>query len=279
MADVRMETMTDGVVWQEVPGRTLPPYGGTACYWLVDGGHAWLVDTGDGQTAALEALKAGWERLGAPQVDAIVVTHWHTDHTGTAAAAARLFGAPVFLSAADATTALRHLTDAPSFQNPANLPHGPGTLRVEVLEAPGHTAGQVNLWLPEQRVLLAGDNVLGRGTSVVVPPDGHLRTYQETLRRLLALNPTRIGPGHGPPLADGVGVLRYYLDHRQDRENQVLARLAQGPSTAQEVAEAVYAGESPETVALGRLMLMAHLEALVEEGRVAEDHGVYRLLA
>jgi ribonuclease/clavin/mitogillin len=279
MAAARMMVMTDGVIWQEVPGRTLPPYAGTACYWLVDGGHAWLVDTGDGQPAALEALRAAWEDLGMPEVEAIVVTHWHTDHTGTAAAAGRLFGAPVFLSVADAETALHHLDDAPPFHDPAELPAGPGALRVEVLEAPGHTAGQLNLWLPEKQVLLAGDNVLGRGTSVVVPPDGHLRTYQATLRRLMALNPARIGPGHGPPLDDGIGVLRYYLDHRQERENQVLARLAQGPCTAQEVAQAVYAGEAPETVALGRLMLMAHLEALVEEGRVAEDHGAYHVIA
>jgi glyoxylase-like metal-dependent hydrolase (beta-lactamase superfamily II) len=64
-----------------------------------------------------------------------------------------------------------------------------GAVPVDVLHMPGHTPGQLNLWLPTERTLLAGDNVLGDTTSVVVPPAGDLHAYRATLERLAALNP------------------------------------------------------------------------------------------
>jgi glyoxylase-like metal-dependent hydrolase (beta-lactamase superfamily II) len=264
--------------WQEVPSRTLPPYRGTACYWLVKNNRAWLVDAGDGDEPGRLALEEGWTVLGRPRLEAILITHWHLDHSGGAGYAAARFGAPVYLHGHDAATVTAHLPTAPPWRDPGQLPPGPGGLVVRALNAPGHTAGQVNLWLPDAGVLLAGDNVLGLGTSLVVPPDGHLRTYEATLRRLQDLGPTMIGPGHGPPLADGGAVLAGYLAHRRDRERQVLDRLAEAPATAHELALYVYRGEAPETVALGRMMLGAHLDALADEGRVVQHDGRYRLV-
>ncbi|MGC8488782.1 MAG: MBL fold metallo-hydrolase [Clostridia bacterium] len=275
---IRLHELYPGVFWQEVPSATIPPYRGTACYWLTDGRRAWLVDAGDGSPAAHAHLLEAHRALSAPELEYVIVTHWHRDHSGGARGLVDALGAVAVAHPIDARQIAVVLDDAPVFEPPAALgATAPGRHAVELIHAPGHTPGQVNVWLPDLALLLAGDNVLGRSTSVIVPPDGHLRTYEKTLDRLLALEPGMIGPGHGEPITDGMGALRYYRSHRAEREQQVLHLLGEGRKSLMALAEAVYAGEAPETVAVGRLMLSAHVEALLEEGRIGEEGGQYFL--
>ena len=51
-----------------------------------------------------------------------------------------------------------------------------------------------------------------------------LRPYMESLKKLLALAPTILYPGHGPVVMDAVGVIRQYIRHREKREAQVRER-------------------------------------------------------
>ncbi len=271
-----LRQIVPGIYWQEVPSETIPPYQGTACYWIVGEGRAWLVDAGDDSPQAAAALWAAHRALDAPRLEQVIVTHWHRDHSGGARGLQEALGASVVAHADDARRVAMVLAAPPVFAAPDTLPgHAPGGHAVRVVHAPGHTAGQINLWFSESRLLLAGDNVLGRTTTVIVPPDGHLRTYQKTLQMLTELSPRLIGPGHGEPLPDGVRVLQWYARHRVEREQQVLALLATGPKTLGRLAQAVYAGEGPDTLAAGQFMLSAHLEALLEEGRItrAGDAG------
>ena len=70
--------------------------------------------------------------------------------------------------------------------------------------------------------MFTGDTVLGRGTTVVAHPDGHLGSYLASLRRLAELPEGTIAlPGHGPELPDASAAAKAYLDHRQQRLNQV----------------------------------------------------------
>lgn len=119
-------------------------------------------------------------------------------------------------------------------------------LRIEVLPTPGHTLDSVCFWLPQDGSLLTGDTVLGRGTSVVAYPDGALGPYLDSLERLRAFanspaDVLRLLPGHGPVIDDPSGVLSYYLEHRQDRLNQVRAALAEGHTTPESIVQHVYA--------------------------------------
>lgn len=257
-----------GIWVVEAPGHTLPPYAGTMCYFIGSSAGVWLVDTGDGGEAARRALLAAWRTAGSPPVTRVVVTHAHRDHYGGAAWAGRHFQAPVGIHAADLTKVKPTV--------PEVTPLEPGTYRVggqivEVLHAPGHTPGQVNLWLPAERFLLAGDNVLGETTSVVAPPDGNLRQYQRTLSRLAALNPARIGPGHGRVVDSPAQWLLYYQEHRASRERQLLELLASRPATISDLALAIYGPTESGTLAAGQLMLSGHLAALVDEGTVTLD--------
>ncbi|WP_410604783.1 MBL fold metallo-hydrolase [Amycolatopsis sp. lyj-90] len=72
-----------------------------------------------------------------------------------------------------------------------------GEVTVEVIPvAPAHTLGDVVVWLPQQRVLFAGDVALNGSTPVIT--DGSLAGSRLALGILRSLKPRLVVPGHGP---------------------------------------------------------------------------------
>lgn len=72
-----------------------------------------------------------------------------------------------------------------------------GEFRAELLHAgPAHTDNDVVVWIPERRVLLAGDIVFNGGTPFVLW--GSVAGTLTSLARLRALGADRVLPGHGP---------------------------------------------------------------------------------
>jgi glyoxylase-like metal-dependent hydrolase (beta-lactamase superfamily II) len=196
------------------------------------------------------------------QVTAIVVTHHHLDHAEAAAAWARHFGCAVIASTHDVAG------DGGRVVADGDLVHV-GGLDLEVVATPGHTRDHVALRLPTG-ALMTGDHVLGRGTSVVAYPDGDLTAYLESLRRVLALGPDQLLPGHGPELTeDPQAVLRYYRDHRAFRETQVLAALAGGAHTPRELVAIIYADVDRRLWDAAEASTRATLASLRERGLVA----------
>jgi len=69
--------------------------------------------------------------------------------------------------------------------------------------------------------VLTGDTILGRGTTVIAPPDGSLRDYLGSLRVLAALGHAYVLPAHGPQRLDLEAVAAEYLAHREQRLDQI----------------------------------------------------------
>ena len=123
-------------------------------------------------------------------------------------------------------------------------------MSVEVICTPGHTTDSVSFLLADDGPagsVLTGDTILGRGTTVIAPPDGSLGAYLHSLRLLAGLGPRFVLPAHGPQLPDLSAVAAEYLAHREQRLSairEVLARL--GPdATVGAVTDAVYTDIDP----------------------------------
>ena len=197
-------------------------------------------------------------------VAAILVTHHHLDHAEAASAWARRFGCSVAASTPEVAGRGGRIV-----QDGDHL--AVGDIDLEVVATPGHTRDHVALRLPTG-ALLTGDHVLGRGTSVVAYPDGDLTAYLDSLRRVLALGPDQLFPGHGPELTeDPRAVLEYYRDHRAYREAQVLAALAQGPATPRQLVARIYADVDQRLWGAAEASTRATLASLDEREQVRLD--------
>ncbi|KAG8426464.1 hypothetical protein J3459_008118 [Metarhizium acridum] len=72
--------------------------------------------------------------------------------------------------------------------------------------------------LAEEDAMFTADNVLGQGTAVFEDMSEYLRSLHQ-MRELFS---GRAYPGHGPVVEDGPGKITEYIEHRQQRVDQVL---------------------------------------------------------
>jgi glyoxylase-like metal-dependent hydrolase (beta-lactamase superfamily II) len=83
-----------------------------------------------------------------------------------------------------------------------------GGLRIEVLRfGPAHSPGDVSVWLPDERVLIAGD-IAFHERLLGIFPDSDVDGWIESFDALAALEPAVVVPGHGGPTE--IGTLRRY---------------------------------------------------------------------
>jgi endoribonuclease LACTB2 len=78
------------------------------------------------------------------------------------------------------------------------------------------------LILEEEDAMFTGDNVLGQGTAVFED----LATYLNSLEKMKGMFSGRAYPGHGPVIDDGRAKIVEYIQHRQQREQQVIEVLS-----------------------------------------------------
>jgi glyoxylase-like metal-dependent hydrolase (beta-lactamase superfamily II) len=263
----RLESLVTRVLAPNPSPMTLD---GTNTYLLgaPGSGEVALVDPGPDDAAHLAAVEEVLRSLDARCV-AVLVTHHHGDHAEAALPWGVRFGATV--AAADRRVAGSHGRALVAGERLRLA----GTT-VDVVPTPGHTADHVAFRL-ESGAVLVGDHVLGRGTSVVTHPEGDVVAYLESLRRVHDLGPSALYCGHGPALTEDPGaVLDFYLAHRAWREEQLLAALAAGATTVDELVAVVYAAVDRALWPAAAQSTLATLDKLAAEGRVRlrPDGGV-----
>lgn len=243
--------------------------------WLVGTERLVLIDPGPALPEHLARVQAAVD--GRP-VDAILLTHAHSDHAGGAPAAVAAFGAPV-MAASDtlgrtglAGRVLRDGDTVPVGEAGEDESAG-GGISLQVVETPGHAADHISFLLLPDRWLFTGDLVLGEGSSAVLHPDGRMSEYLASIRKLEALRPARLLPGHGPTVEEAAARLGEYRRHRLDRERQVQLAIESGSGTVAEIRKAVYGPLDPGLQAAAEASVSAHLVHLRERGVDTPEPG------
>lgn len=222
--------------------------------WIVGSRPSLVIDPGPDHREHLREVSREAEPVGA-----ILLTHRHPDHAPGAAALAAETGAPVL--------AYRPIAGERRLPQGTIVPGGGAILRA--VHAPGHTPDHLVFFEEESGALFTGDAVLGRGTSVIDPPEGDMAAYMRSLSVMLALAPRVIYPGHGSVVWSAMEKLREYVDHRKDRERQIMTALEDTPRTAEELVPVIYADYPAELHPAAARSVLAHLRKLAREGRVA----------
>jgi glyoxylase-like metal-dependent hydrolase (beta-lactamase superfamily II) len=147
------------------------------------------------------------------------------------------------------------------------------------LYTPGHASTQVCLYDPAGQDLLSSDHLLPDvSTNMVLEPPAPGRateppilSYLASLRRLARLEVGRVWPGHGEPFGDSWAVIAGRIERCEQRLDQVSALVGDGKDTAWAVTEVLYAGTAAEGTPRAVFQVVAYLDALVAQGRLAVD--------
>lgn len=231
--------------------------------WLV--GETLMIDPGPAIDTHVEALVAA-----QPRVATILVTHRHADHAPAAAFVAHMTGARILApeGVLGDDIVSERLVDGATIECEG--------MTVTAIATPGHTAEHF-CFLTGDGDLFTGDTILGEGTTAIFPPDGVMADYMASLRKLRALSPRAIYPGHGPVRSDAVEWIDYYIAHREERERQILAALADGPLGVAELRLRIYPELHAELRSAAEMQLLAHARHLADRGLVVPDGSRLRL--
>jgi glyoxylase-like metal-dependent hydrolase (beta-lactamase superfamily II) len=240
-----------------VPVRTRAPTGETAAY-VVGDGDGLLVDPADWTDDLAEsAREAG--------VSHLAVTHHHPDHVGGVGEAVDALDVTVWALAGreDAFESATGVEPDRTIRPGEAIPADDG---VGVLDTPGHTPEHLGFSVGD--ALISGDVAVASGSVVIGAPEGDMRAYLRSLRRIHARNPARLYPGHGPVIDEPRAVCRRLIEHRLARERAVAEAVAAGARTADEILDRAYEKDLSGVRDLARATVVAHLEKLAVGGTV-----------
>lgn len=253
----------DDLVRVPVPTETLAPDGTTNAY-VVGTDGAILVDPAT-RTPTLD------QEVHRRDVAHVLLTHTHPDHVGAVAHYAETTGATVWARANRAARFARATGVEPdwTFREGDTLRTDDG-LDVQLLDTPGHASDHVSLSIPGVGMLV-GDLAVAEGSVMVDPEEGDMRAYLTSLRRLHAMDPPTLYPGHGPVIDDPRPTLSRLIRHRLAREAKVVAAVRGGARTPDEIVDAVYEKDISGVREFARRTVVAHLQKSAVERAVAWD--------
>lgn len=276
-------------------------------YLVVDGGEGALIDSGFGDEQSVKARLEYLRERPEVKLRYIVLTHHHFDHSSGAHQLRQASGGQIVMHPQEERFLRDWQGDAPQdidipadqqaiaervqrFRQQAaeaapdvfiedGVTLRVGGLTLEVVHTPGHTMGSICIYLREERALFTGDTALGLGTvAISPPPHGDMRLYLESLERLKGYDTALMLPGHGQPVQDVSRKLQELIDHRREREEQVLRLVADGKSSARAMLGTIYPELDHRIMPMALRQVEAHLAKLAEDGRVEQAaEGEWRL--
>lgn len=268
-----------GVIYRPMPylTRVVAPnagpftYTGTGTY-LIGETELCIIDPGPKDERHLDALV---QAINQRPVKCILITHTHKDHSPLSHDLAALFNAPIF-----GCPPSPQLANGDSFEEAIDENYDPQHVMVDgervkgkkwtmrAIATPGHTSNHFCYLWEEENALFCGDHVMGWSTSVILPPDGDMTAYLSSLRKVRALNCTRLWPTHGLSIDQPAQFLDALIQHRLDREAAILKALKEGPMDIMSIVQALYTDTPKALFPAAARSVYAHLLKLLDEGHV-----------
>jgi glyoxylase-like metal-dependent hydrolase (beta-lactamase superfamily II) len=265
----KLEQLEPGIARLLAHNPSAFTYHGTQTY-LVGETELAVIDPGPDLPEHLDALE---QAIDGRDVAAIICSHTHRDHSPAARPLAERTGAPIVGCAALSLETVgpradasfdgdyapdRELGDAESLEVDGKL--------IMAIATPGHTSN--HLCFAYQGALFTGDHVMGWSTTVVVPPDGDMAAYMESLERLRARDDRVYYPAHGPAVENPQQYVRHLIGHRMQREKQILSIIEAQPRPVPDIVSRAYPGLDPRLVTAAGGSVLAHLLDLQRRGLV-----------
>ena len=232
-----------------------------------------VIDPGPDLPEHIDALE---QAIAGRRVAAIMCTHTHRDHSPAAAPLAKRTGAPIIGCAPLALETVGPRADA-SFDGdyaPNRVLADGETVEIDgkpiaAVATPGHTSN--HLCFAYGDALFSGDHVMGWSTTVVVPPDGDMAAYMQSLDKLRQRNDRVYYPAHGPAVTNPQQYVRHLMGHRMQREKQILKLVAEKARAIPDIVASAYPGLDPRLVTAAGGSVLAHLLDLQRRGLVEQQ--------
>ena len=265
----KLEQLEPGIARVLAHNPSAFTYYGTQTY-MIGADEVAVIDPGPDLPEHVDALD---EAIGGRKVVAIMCTHTHRDHSPAAKPLADRTAAPIIGCAPLALETVGPRADA-SFDGdyvPDRVLGDGETLELDgrpiaAVATPGHTSN--HLCFSYDEALLTGDHVMGWSTTVVVPPDGDMAAYMQSLDKLRRRDDRIYYPAHGPPVTNPQQYVRHLLGHRMQREKQILRLVGEQAREVPDIVANAYPGLDPRLLAAAGGSVLAHLVDLERRGLV-----------
>jgi glyoxylase-like metal-dependent hydrolase (beta-lactamase superfamily II) len=249
-------------------------YFGTQTY-LVGEDELVVIDPGPDLPEHVEAIV---EALDGRNLAAIACTHTHRDHSPASRALKEATGAPIIGCGPLVLESIGPRADASfdkAYAPDKILADGEvievGGRRLVAVATPGHTSN--HLCFAYGDALFTGDHVMGWSTTVVVPPDGDMAAYMQSLELLRRRGDRIYYPAHGPAVTKPAQLVRGMFGHRLQRERQILKLVAEQSRDIPDIVANAYPGLDQRLVPAAGGSVWAHLLDLEKRGLVERGEG------
>ncbi len=269
----QIEVLAPGI--RRLTARNPSPftYHGTGTY-IIGTGTVAVIDPGPDDPVHLDALMRGLE---GERISHILVTHCHLDHSPGARVLQAACDAPTFAFGPHGTVSEHREVGAEEgvdmdFDPDVRLAHGQrfavGDLEVECIHTPGHTSNHMCFALPASGDVFSGDHVMAWSTSVIIPPDGNMADYLNSLQLILERNDKCYWPTHGPAARTPATYVEALIAHRHQRMDDILELLAHEPMCIAQMVKPLYPGLDPQLTGGASRSILASLLYLIDKGQI-----------
>ncbi len=260
---------------------------GTGTY-IVGTGNVAVIDPGPLLPDHIDVLKRALE---TETVTHILISHTHMDHSPAATPLKEFWGATTYGYGPHGAGKLEQGIQVEEggdmgFQpdvavRQGDLINGDGWT-IECVYTPGHTSNHVCYALKDENALFTGDHVMGWSTSIVSPPDGDMTQYMNSLDTLLARGEDIYWPSHGTCIRDVKNYVQSFIDHRLEREQQILDCLQQGYTDITAMVPVMYTDTDKRMYGAAAKSVLAAMVRMIDTGQIVCEgvpgiDGTYRL--